>query len=61
MEYMEQLATIQKKNWPSLAVIGRRWPPLAVVGEKWQKKSHSPRQRQVAMLEDDKYEFQTLL
>ena len=51
MEYMEQLATIQKKNWPS----------LAVVGEKWQKKSHSPRQRQVAMLEDDKYEFQTLL
>lgn len=54
MEYMEQLATIQKKNWPPLAVIGRRWRKMA-------KKSHSPRQRQVAMLEDDKYEFQTLL
>jgi len=39
MEYMEQLATIQKKNWPPLAVIGRRWPSLAAVGEKWQKKA----------------------
>lgn len=33
MEYMEQLATIQKKNWPSLAAVGEKWqkkkPPAA--------------------------------
>ena len=34
MEYMEQLATIQKKNWPPLAAVGRRWPSLAKNGKK---------------------------
>ena len=34
MYSMEQLATIQKKNWPPLAAAGRRWPPLAKNGKK---------------------------